>query len=235
MSPPRLPLLPCRAPPIVPGMPTRGSSPARPARTVSLMAWASFTPPPAVTCGPGHANLRERRTGEADHDARDALVADQHIGSAAQEPNRHILVAAAASNEAASSSTELGSAKNSAGPPSLSHVRCASGSCSLTIFRSRCQPASMATKFPWTSKHYRQTCWPPIVNSGGPFLRNFSPRSGRAALTTAGALCALNAPPGAYCHLANNFVSCHGDAVRQIEAANLGLRRYPQLLGRVPL
>ncbi len=49
MSPPRLPALPCRAPPIVPGMPTSVSNPASPSRTEVEMACPSLAPPPAVT------------------------------------------------------------------------------------------------------------------------------------------------------------------------------------------
>ena len=51
-SPPRLPALPCSAPPIVPGMPTSVSNPASPSRTTVETTCPSFAPPPTVTVRP---------------------------------------------------------------------------------------------------------------------------------------------------------------------------------------
>ena len=77
-------------------MPTSGSKPASPARTVSLIAWASFTPPPAVTRLPAMRICEKAGLGEAHDHAAHPFVAHQDVRTAAQQANRHIFVAAAA-------------------------------------------------------------------------------------------------------------------------------------------
>src|SRR5690242_18308946 len=95
MSPPCDPALPCSPPPIVPGMPTSGSRPARPAPTVTVMAFAKFAPPPTVTRLPAIFDVSERIIDKADHHSADAFIANQDFGSAAEQPGMQTFVVAA--------------------------------------------------------------------------------------------------------------------------------------------
>ena len=91
MSPPRLPALPCRAPPIVPGIPTSGSRPAKPSRTATARSSARVRAAAGRDgrCGP--ISMNAGRGQPATTMPRDTFIAHQHVRSAAEQSGSECL------------------------------------------------------------------------------------------------------------------------------------------------
>ena len=126
----------CRAsaPPIVPGIPTSGSRPAKTLADHSRNHVPEPAPPPAVTVCPLHADLVERRGGEPHDDPVDAVVAHQQIRAAAEHADRHARRRGSAARAPPAPRPCAARRKTPPGPPRWNHVCGASGSASRTIF-----------------------------------------------------------------------------------------------------
>ena len=96
-----------QAPPSVPGMPTKVSSPASPSRTAVEMTWPSLAPPPAVTVCPSTLTSLKAGLRQVQHHAWHAGIADQDVRAAAQQPHG-ISSSRQRRTSAASSSTLVG-------------------------------------------------------------------------------------------------------------------------------
>ena len=134
MSPPWAPALPCRAPPRVPGMPTRVSSPARPRWTAVVttrprLGAAAGDDPPAVDL-----DLAELRGPRAARPARARPRRGPGCSSRGPAARTSTPSSWLRSTRAINWSGLSGSAKYSAGPPNWNQVCIASGSACRTIF-----------------------------------------------------------------------------------------------------
>ena len=89
VSPPKAPAFMRTAPPRVPGMPMKNSSPDSPARCAVIAIIRSVAPAPTTSRLAVDLDLGER-PGQLHHDAVEPAVADEDVGGHADRGHRHL-------------------------------------------------------------------------------------------------------------------------------------------------